>query len=57
MECYIEGCTNEVKWLIWVDDSFCCDEHANDIGSYVDKLSIPEAIPEAIPEGELNDTQ
>jgi hypothetical protein len=28
MNCYKEGCLQEVKWFIFVDGSVACDDHA-----------------------------
>jgi hypothetical protein len=28
MKCYVEGCLQEVKWIIFIDGSVACDEHA-----------------------------
>jgi len=38
VKCYVDGCLNPVKWRVWIDDSLCCDDHAEDIGSYVEQL-------------------
>ena len=38
MKCYKDGCLNKVEWLIFIDGSYSCEEHAAAIGSYVKPL-------------------